>query len=71
LASLLELAISLADAKTPQQVVTLDPLGSDRLMRLGLTREDLATIHAHVMETVADRLAAAEVSVEDSWWTVK
>jgi putative nucleotidyltransferase with HDIG domain len=71
IASLLELANSFANAKTPQQVVTLDPLGSDSLMRLGVTREDLAIIHAQVIETLRDILVAAEVTAENSWWTVK
>jgi HD superfamily phosphodiesterase len=70
-ASLLHLANTIAQADTPQQVLTLDPLGSDSLTRLGVSRGDLTTIHAHTSAWVADKLAVDCVPAGRAWWTVR
>lgn len=71
LASLLDLANSISEASTPQEVSTLDPLGSDSLTRLSISRSDLATIHARTNEWVAETLAGGSAPVGHSWWTVR
>lgn len=71
IASLLHLANCIAQADTPQQVVTLDPLGSDSLTLLGVSRSDLATIHARSSEWVADKLAVGCAPAGHAWWTVR
>lgn len=71
IASLLHLANCIAEADTPRQVMTLDPLGSDNLTRLGLSRSDLTTIHARTLECMADKLADACAPIGRLWWTVR
>lgn len=71
IASLLHLANNIAEAESPQQVMTLDPLGSDTLTRLGLSRSDLSTIHERTAECVADKQGVSLIGAGRGWWTVR
>lgn len=57
-ALLLHVADRIAHADTPYKVSALDPLGSDRLAMLGLSRFDLAEIHTRTTTAIEPQLAA-------------
>lgn len=71
IASLLHLANCIARAEKPEDVVTLDPLGSDNLTILGMSRSDITTIHARSLEWVADKLAMDCAPTGRAWWTAR
>jgi putative nucleotidyltransferase with HDIG domain len=56
-ALLLHVADAIAHADTPYKVSALDPLGSDRLAMLGLSRLDLADLHTRTTTAIEPQLA--------------
>lgn len=54
---LLNVANSIAQASDSSEIATLDALGTDRLLRLGLNRGHLARIHEQTSRTLEEKMA--------------